>query len=157
MKNNLFIAFLLMFSSVFFLSNNKAYGQEEEEKFANIGPIGISNKYTIPENKRAIIFRIKNNSSRTIKQLFGRVFKIDKSQTDPQKKISLINNPHKGGSISKGKPHRPGTISEWHFTLALEPQAANEEIGYTLQVHPKSIFFANIEPIGENKKDQNNP
>ena len=157
MKNNLFIAFLLILSLVLFLSNNKAYGQEEEEKFANIGPIGISNKYTIPENKRAIIFRIKNNSSRTIKQLFGRVFKIDKSQTDPQKKFSLINNPHKGGSISKGKPHRPGTISEWHFTLALEPQAANEEIGYTLQVHPKSIFFANIEPIGENKKDQNNP
>ena len=157
MKNNLFIAFLLIFSLVLFLSNNQAYGQEEEEKFTNIGPIGISNKYTIPENKRAIIFRIKNNSSRTIKQLFARVFKIDKSQTDPQKKFSLINNPHKGGSISKGKPHRPGTISEWHFTLALEPQAANEEIGYTLQVHPKSIFFANIEPIGENKKDQINP
>ena len=157
MKNNLFIAFLLIFSFILFLSNNQAYGQEEEEKFANIGPIGISNKYTIPKNKQAIIFKIKNNSSRTIKQLFGRVFKIDKSQTDPQKKFLLINNPHKGGSISKGKPHRPGTISEWHFTLALEPQAANEEIGYTLQVHPKSIFFANIEPIGENKKDQNNP
>ena len=157
MKNNLFIVLLLISSLVILLSDSKAYGQEEEEKFTSIGPIGISNKYTIPENKRAIIFRIKNNSSRTIKQLFGRVFKIDKSQTDPQKKFLLINNPHKGGSISKGKPHRPGTISEWHFTLALEPQAANEEIGYTLQVHPKSIFFANIEPIGENKKDQNNP
>ena len=157
MKTNLFIIFLLIFSLILFLSNNKAYGQEEEEKFANIGPIGISNKYTIPKNKRGIIFRIKNNSFRSIKQLFGRVFKIDKSQTDPQKKFLLINNPHKGGSISKGKPHRPGTISEWHFTLALEPQAANEEIEYTLQVHPKSIFFANIEPIGENKKDQNNP
>ncbi len=157
MKNNLFIAFLLIFSLVLFLSNNQAYGQEEEEKFTNIGPIGISNKYTIPEKKRAIIFRIKNNSSRTIKQLFGRVFKIDKSQTDPQKKFLLINNPHKGGSISKGKPHRPGTISEWHFTLVLEPPTANEEIEYTLQVHPKSIFFANIEPREENKKNQGNP
>jgi len=157
MKNNLFIAFLLIFSLVLFLSNNQAYGQEEEEKFTNIGPIGISNKYTIPEKKRAIIFRIKNNSSRTIKQLFGRVFKIDKSQTDPQKKFLLINNPHKGGSISKGKPHRPRTISEWHFTLVLEPPTANEEIEYTLQVHPKSIFFANIEPREENKKNQGNP
>ncbi len=157
MKNNLFIAFLLIFSLVFFLSNDKAYGQEEEEKFANIGPIGISNKYTIPENKRAIIFRIKNNTSRSIKQLFGRVFKIDKSQTDSQKRFLLINNPHKGGSISKGKPHRPGTISEWRFTLALKPSAANEEIEYTLQVHPKSIFFANVEPKGENKKDPGNP
>ena len=157
MKNNLFIVFLLSLSLIIFLSNNKAYGQEEEEKVANIGPIGISNKYTIPKNEQAIIFKIKNNSSRTIKQLFGRVFKIDKSQTNPQKKFLLINNPHKGGSISKGKPHRPGTISEWHFTLALEPPAANEEIEYILQVNPKSIFFANVEPIGENKKDQGNP
>ena len=157
MKNNLFIVFLLIFSLIIFLSNNKAYSQEEDEKFANIGPIGISNKYTIPKNKQAIIFKIKNNSSRTIKQLFGRVFKIDKSQTDLQKKFLLINNPHKGGSISKGKPHRPGTISEWHFTLALKPPAANEEIEYILQVNPKSIFFANVEPIGGNKKDQGNP
>ena len=157
MKNNLFIVFLLIFSLIIFLSNNKAYSQEEEEKFANIGPIGISNKYTIPKNKQAIIFKIKNNSSRTIKQLFGRVFKIDKSQTDPQKKFLLINNPHKGGSISKGKPHRPGTVSEWHFTLGIEPPAANEEIEYILQVNPKSIFFANVEPIGENKEDQGNP
>ena len=146
----------LIFSLVIFLFNNKAYSQEEE-KFANIGPIGISNKYTIPEKKQAIIFRIKNNSSRTIKQLFGRVFKIDKSQTNPQKKFLLINNPHKGGSISKGKPHRPGTVSEWRFTLAIEPPAANEEIEYILQVNPKSIFFANVEPIGENKKDQGIP
>ena len=157
MKNNLFIVFLLIFSLIIFLSNNKAYGQEEEEKFANIGPIGISNKYTIPKNKQAIIFKIKNNSSRTIKQLFGRVFKIDKSQTDPQKKFLLINNPHKGGSISKGKPHRPGAVSEWHFTLVIEPPAANEEIEYILQINPKSIFFSNVEPIGENKKDQGNP
>ena len=157
MKNNLFIVFLLIFSLIIFLSNNKAYSQEEEEKFANIGPIGISNKYTIPKNKQAIIFKIKNNSSRTIKQLFGRVFKIDKSQTDLQKKFLLINNPHKGGSISKGKPHRPGTVSEWHFTLGIEPPAANEEIEYILQVNPKSIFFANVEPIGENKEDQGNP
>ena len=157
MKNNLFIVFLLLSSSVILLSDNKAHGQEEEEKFTTIGPIGISNKYTIPKNKRAIIFRIKNNTSRSIKQLFGRVFKIDKSQTDPQKKFLLINNPHKGGSISKGKPHRPGAISEWHFTLALEPPAASEEIDYTLQVHPRSIFFANVEPVGENKKDQGNP
>ena len=157
MKNNLFIVFLLIFSLIIFLSNNKAYSQEEEEKFANIGPIGISNKYTIPKNEQAIIFKIKNNSSRTIKQLFGRVFKIDKSQTDPQKKFLLINNPHKGGSISKGKPHRPGTISEWHFILALKPPAANEEVDYILQINPKSIFFSNVEPIRENKKAQGNP
>jgi len=122
-----------------------------------MGPVGISNKYTIPETKRAIIFRIKNNSSKTIKQLFGRVFMIEESQPDKQKRVLLINNPHKGGSIIKGKPHRPGTISEWYFTLMRKPSKNNEEIKYTLQINPKSIFFADVEPIGKKKNIEENP
>jgi len=149
--------FLLIFFLFFFLLTNEAFGQNEEEKFINMGPIAISNKYTIPEKKNAIIFRIKNNSSKSIKQLFGRVFIIDKSQPDTQKRVLLFNNPHKGGSIIKGKPHKPGTIAEWYFTLMGKPSKNNEEIKYTLQVNPKSIFFANVEPIEEKKNNEGNP
>jgi len=156
MKTNLFKFYLLISFLLFFLLHNEAFGQNEEEKFTSMGPIGISNKYTIPEKKRAIIFRIKNNSSKTIKQLFGRVFVIDESQSDKQKRVLLINNPHKGGSIIKGKPHRPGTISEWYFTLMRKPSKNNEETKYILQVHPKSIFFADVEPIGEKKNNADN-
>ena len=157
MRTNLSKFFLLISFLLFFLLHNETFAQNEEEKFTNIGPIGISNKYTIPEKKQAIVFRIKNNSPKSIMQLFGRVFMTDKNQPDPKKRVLLINNPHKGGSIVKGKPHRPGTISEWQFTLMRKPSKNNEEIKYTLQVNPKSIFFANLEPAGENKKDQDNP
>ncbi|MBC8284036.1 MAG: hypothetical protein H8E32_09500 [Nitrospinae bacterium] len=147
MKNKLFAIFLLTFVLSVLLPHYQVHSQDADEKFTTIGPIGISNKYTLPANRRAIVFRIKNYTSRSISQLFGRVFLIDKSQTDPQKKFLLINNPHKGGTILKGKPHRPGTISEWNFTLIREPLLANQNIEYTLQVHPRSIFFTNGEPI----------
>jgi hypothetical protein len=143
---------------IFAVLVSPAYGQDiEEEKFTTLGPIGISNKYKIPENRRAIIFRIKNYTSRSINQIFGRVFMISKLETDPNKKFLLINNPHKGGNILKGKPHRPGTVSEWNFTLARKPIKGNKDIEYTLQIHPRSIFFSNIEPKQKPKGANENP
>jgi len=139
--------FLLTLFLLSTLSIHKAYGQDQgEEKFTNIGSIGISANYTLPENRSAIIFRIKNYTSRSINQIFGRVFMIDEQETDPKKRFVLINNPHKAGTIIKGKPHRPGTISEWNFSLTRKTLTANQNINYTLQVHPRSIFFANVEP-----------
>ena len=65
----------------------QVYGQEEkDEKFTNIGAIAISDKYTLPKNRRAIIFRIKNNTTRSISQIFGKVFMINKEASDPRKK-----------------------------------------------------------------------
>ena len=72
---------------------------------------------------------------------------IDKAATDPRKKTLLINNPHKGGNIQIGNPHLPGTIAEWNFTLVAVPRLANQNISYTLQVHSRSIFFSNVEPM----------
>ncbi len=152
------IAFLYFIALSTTLSVNQAYSQgQKEEKFTNLGPIAISDKYVLPENRRAIIFRIKNNSSRSISQIYGRVFMIKKIETDPNKRFLLINNPHKGGNILKGKPHRPGTISEWNFTLMREPLIANQNIEYTLQVHPRSIFYANIETNQKSNKAKDNP
>jgi hypothetical protein len=129
------------------------YGQEKGgEKFTNSGAIAISDKYTLPANRRAIVFRIRNNTTRSISQIFGRVFMIDKEATDPDKKILLINNPHKGGNIQKGSPHLPGAIAEWYFALAVEPRLANQNISYTLQVHSRSIFYSNVEPMRKAKE-----
>ena len=140
---------------IFAVLVSPAYGQDiEEEKFTTLGPIGISNKYKIPENRRAIIFRIKNYTSRSINQIFGRVFMISKLETDPNKKFLLINNPHKGGNILKGKPHRPGTVSEWSFPLVRKPSITSPETSYTLRVHSRSIFFASIE---QRKKSSTEP
>jgi hypothetical protein len=153
MSNKLFFVYALVFPLILALFCFQVYGQEEkDEKFTNIGAIAISNKYTLPKNRQAIIFRIRNNTTRSISQIFGKVFMIDNEATDPQKKILLTNNPNKGGNILKGSPHLPGTIAEWNFVLAGKPRLSNQNIRYTLQVHPRSIFFSIVEPIRKSKE-----
>ena len=133
---------------MFVLANypSNALAQEDvNEKFENIGLIGISNLYTLPDKTSTIVFKIRNNSTRTISHIFGWVYAYDKEPNGKGKNFVLLNNPHKGGNIIKGKPHRPGTVSEWSFPLMREPSTANQEIDYTLRVHSRSIFFANVE------------
>lgn len=122
--------------------------QEINEKFENAGPIGISNLFTLPDKINAIVYRIKNNTTRTIFKIYGWVYMYDKGPNNTGKNFVLMNNPHKGGNIIKGRPHRPGTIAEWSFPLVREPFIANAEIGYSLRVHPRSVFFANVESGG---------
>lgn len=127
--------------------SSQALAQEDvTEKFVNLGLISISDLYTLPSETNSIVFRIKNNASRTISQIYGWVYMYDKGPEGKGTNFVLLNNPHRGGTIIKGTPHRPGTISEWSFPLVREPFIANQEIEYTLRVHTRSIFFASIEP-----------
>ncbi len=153
MQKKLFYNYALAFALILVPFCFQVYGQEQDgEKFNNIGAIAISDKYYLPPNRRAIVFRIRNNTSRSISQIFGRVFMIDKAATAPGKKILLINNPHKGGNIQKGSPHLPGAIAEWNFPLAVKPRLANQNISYTLQIHPRSIFYSTVEPMRKAKE-----
>ena len=153
MPNKIFFVYILTFSLILAPLCFQVYGQEEkDEKFTNIGAIAISDKYTLPKNRRAIIFRIKNNTTRSISQIFGKVFMINKEASDPRKKLLLTNNPNKGGNILKGSPHLPGTIAEWNFVLIQEPRLTDQQISYTLHVHPRSIFFSNVKPIKNAKE-----
>jgi hypothetical protein len=148
MQKKLFFVYALAFALNLAPLCFQVHSQEQKaEKFTNIGAIAISDKYTLPANRQAIIFRIRNNTTRSISQIFGKVYIIDKLATNPGKKFLLINNPHKGGNIQKGSPHRPGTITEWDFTLAVKPRLADQNLSYTLQVHPRSIFFSTVEPM----------
>ena len=150
MQNKLFFVYALSFALNLAPLCFQVNGQEQKaEKFTNIGAIAISDKYTLPDNRGAIVFRIRNNTTRSISQIFGKVYMIDKLATDPRKKILLINNPHKGGNIQKGGPHLPGTVSEWNFVLAMKP---DQNLRYTLQVHPRSIFFSTVEPMRKAKE-----
>ena len=40
--------------------NNASAQEDENEKFVNIGLIGISNLYTLPDKTSTIVFRIRN-------------------------------------------------------------------------------------------------
>jgi hypothetical protein len=152
-KYILLLSSLSLLSSIFY--SVQALAQEDSnEKFFNIGPISISDLYTIPSEKNNIIFRIKNNTSRTISQIYGWAYKFDKGPDGKTKNFVLLNNPHKGGMIFKGKPHRPGTVSEWSFPLVRKPSITSPETSYTLRVHSRSIFFASIE---QRKKSSTEP
>jgi hypothetical protein len=147
-KYLLFIPFIILMSWLLIMAiyPSPALAQEDvNEKFSNLGLIGVSNLFSLPEQTNNIVFRIKNNSSRTISHIFGWVYQFDKTANGQGKNYLLLNNPHKGGNIVKGNPHRPGTVSEWSFPLVREPFIANQEIDYTLRVHSRSIFFASIE------------
>ena len=143
-RNILFLSSLCLLSFIFY--SVQALAQEDsKEKFVNAGLISISDLYTIPSSTNTIVFRIKNNTARTISQIYGWVYKFDKGPDEKGKNFVLLNNPHKGGNIIKGKPHQPGTVSEWSFPLVRKPTISNQETAYTLRVHSRSIFFASIE------------
>ena len=130
-----------------FLANpGSSMAQEDSnEKFANLGMIAVSNQYILPTETNTIVFRIRNNTTRSISQIYGWVYVYEKGANGIEKNFQLLNNPHKGGNIVKGKPHFPGTISEWSFPLVREPFISDLEIDYTLRVHSRSIYFATVE------------
>jgi hypothetical protein len=149
-KQFLLLSTLSLLSLTFYPSD--ALAQEDvKERFVNLGLISISDLYTLPPKTNTIVFRIKNNAARTISQIYGWVYMYDKGADGKGTNFVLLNNPHRGGNIIKGTPHRPGAISEWSFPLVREPFIANQELDYTLRVHTRSIFFASIEP--RNKQD----
>jgi hypothetical protein len=147
-KQSLILIALSLLSLIYYTS--QALAQDDvKESFVNSGLISISDLYTLPSKTNTIVFRIKNNAARTISQIYGWVYMYNKGSDGKESNFILLNNPHRGGNIIKGKPHRPRRISEWSFPLLREAVIDNGEIGYTLRVHTRSIFFARIEPINE--------
>ena len=123
----------------------QALAQDEvKESFVNSGLISISDLYTLPSKTNTIVFRIKNNAARTISQIYGWVYKYDKGSDGKGTNFVLLNNPHRGGNIIKGNPHRPRRISEWSFPLLRKANIENKEISYTLRVHTRSIFLLTL-------------
>jgi hypothetical protein len=63
----------------------------------------------------------------------------------------LVNNPHRGGVITKGNPHRPGDIAEWRFPLFKALTAKKAGNKYTLRISHKGIFYTKVEPSAKPK------
>jgi hypothetical protein len=149
-KQSLILTAICLFSLTSYAG--QALAQDDvKENFVNSGLISISDLYNLPSKTNTIVFRIKNNTARTISQIYGWVYMYDKGADGKGTNFVLLNNPHRGGNIIKGNPHRPKRISEWSFPLLRKTNIANKEISYTLRVHTRSIFFASIEP----RTDQN--
>ncbi len=133
------------------MCSSLAWGQEKEDKeaFVRTGTIAFSKKYILADDFSHVIFKIRNHNPRTLSQVFGWVYRIPATKDqDAQnsKKLILVNNPHRGGIIVKGKPHRPGKKAQWRFLLDRNMEGATEKDTFTLRVSPKGVFFPDMEP-----------
>ena len=68
--------------------------------------------------------------------------------------LSLVNNPHRGGVITKGNPHRPGDIADWRFPLYKALTAKKIGNKYTLRISQKGIFYKKVEPPPKKQVEQ---
>ena len=109
----------------------------EEEEFNDLGFIAYANDYKVAPEFDHITFRIKNQSTLTIDKIYAWVYHVSEDEEGNPQVLSLVNNPHRGGVITKGNPHRPGDIAEWRFPLFKALTAKKAGNKYTLRISHK--------------------
>lgn len=129
----------------FAAAQNQEINPDAREEFIPLGLISFSTKYQLAEDGRFIIFTIRNNAGRTINNIYGWVYRYRKGDDEKPENVLLVNNPHRGGVIVKGRPHSPGKLADWRFPLFKRVQEKDKENRFTLRVSPKSLFYSNIE------------
>jgi hypothetical protein len=133
------------------LGNNLAHAQEnkdnpeEEAEFVNFGYVSVSPKYTIGPKAKRIIFKIRNNATRSIKNIFAWVYEIKKEEDGGVSGFRLVNNPNKSGLPIKGGAHEPSAEEQWSFPLIAANPPIDPSKQFTLLVDPRGVRFAAIE------------
>ncbi|NIQ04146.1 MAG: hypothetical protein GWM98_30465, partial [Nitrospinaceae bacterium] len=94
---------------------------------------------------RYILFRIRNNTPRSISHIYAWIYKYRDLGRAGKKDYVLVNNPHQGGQVLKG-PHAPGTVKEWRFSLRKDLPLPEKNEKFTLRVQPGAIFYHSLEP-----------
>ena len=118
----------------------------EDEEFNNLGPISYSNDYKLSPESDHITYRIKNQTALTVDKIYAWIYHAAEDEEGKTTSLTLVNNPHRGGVITLGKPHRPGDIAEWRFPLIKTLTSKIEGGKYTLRVSSKGIFYPKVEP-----------
>ena len=118
----------------------------EDEEFNNLGPISYANDYKLSPESDHITYRIKNQTALTMDKVYVWVYHAAEDEEGNTTNLTLVNNPHRGGIITIGKPHRPGDIAEWRFPLIQILTSKIEGGKYTLRISPKGIFYPKVEP-----------
>ena len=145
------------------LSNSKnvfPQAPPEGDAFNNLGPISYANDYKLSPESDHITYRIKNQTALTIEKIYAWIYHGAEDDQGNTISSTLVNNPHRGGVITLGKPHRPGEIAEWRFPLIKTLASKIERIGgggarpktFTLRVSNKGIFHPKVEPPAKPKE-----
>ena len=144
-----FLAFVL--NLIFVNSGFSQVPPAEEEEFNDLGFIAYANDYKVAPEFDHITFRIKNQSTLTIDKIYAWVYHVSEDEEGNPQVLSLVNNPHRGGVITKGNPHRPGDIAEWRFPLFKALTAKKAGNKYTLRISHKGIFYTKVVPSAKPK------
>ena len=127
----------------------------EDEEFNNLGPISYSNDYKLSPGSDHITYRIKNQTALTIDKVYVWIYHAAEGEEGNITSLTLVNNPHRGGVITLGKPHRSGDIAEWGFPLNKTLTSKIEGGKYTLRVSSKGIFYPKVEPPSKPEESPN--
>ena len=138
-----FLAFVL---NLIYANSGFSQAPPAEEEFNDLGFIAYANDYKVAPEFDHITFRIKNQSTLTIDKIYAWVYHVSEDEEGNPQVLSLVNNPHRGGVITKGNPHRPGDIAEWRFPLFKSLTAKKVGNKYTLRISHKGIFYTKVEP-----------
>ena len=143
-----FLAFVL---NLIYANSGFSQAPPAEEEFNDLGFIAYANDYKVAPEFDHITFRIKNQSTLTIDKIYAWVYHVSEDEEGNPQVLSLVNNPHRGGVITKGNPHRPGDIAEWRFPLFKALTAKKAGNKYTLRISHKGIFYTKVEPSAKPK------
>jgi len=150
MKISAKIIFFYFFLAIGFTLSNAKNGFSqmlpEDKEFSNLGPISYSNDYQLSPGSDHITYRIKNQTALAIDKVYVWIYHAAEDEEGNTTSLTLVNNPHRGGVITLGKPHRPGDIAEWRFPLIKTLTSKIEGGKYTLRVSSKGIFYPKVEP-----------
>jgi len=153
------ICLTMVFSLYFHQTLHRESAAQEsilENELVNLGLISFSRQYRLVDDASFIIFKIRNNSTRTITNIYGWAYRYHRKDNGEKIDLVLINNPYKSGTLIIGRNHLPGTIAEWRFALVRGKPTGDARELYTLRVSPKSIYFAEMEPL-RNPADKSTP
>jgi len=116
--------------------------EEKEDKSINSGLISLSPEYSLDQEGNYIIFKIRNNSPRTLSTIYGWVYIYRENEKGFAEKIELVNNPHRGGIVVEGKPQLPGQWGQWRFPINRPPNRRDSSNKYRLHVYDRGVFFS---------------
>ena len=98
------LLFIILLFAQFFM--NESWSQttteqeitkEEEEKdgeeFVNFGYISVSKKYTLAPNGKSITYKIQNNATRSITNLYAWIYEVILKEDNNTPLYRLVNNP----------------------------------------------------------------
>ncbi len=128
--------------------NSFAQTQEnvtEEQEFVNFGYVSVSPKYKIAPNAKSIIFKIRNNATRSIQSIFGWVYEFQEPEEGEATQFRLVNNPNKSGIPIKGVAHKPSAEEQWRFPLIAANPPVDSSKQFTILIDPRGVRFATIE------------